>query len=421
MSTKSNLIKFAPLLILIPLVLGDLGRIRLFGAQFINLADLIIGLIIPLGLHYYKPWRTPLLKSYIVWLTVLSATLFSSLLFRIADVPASELMLAALYPLRLTLYLALPLILIPHFTKHPSTILQISRYLIFSFITLSLAGFLQLIFLPNLNILELIGYDPHYFRLVSTWLDPNFFGAGLVFALLFTVSTHAVTNREKAIVLPLFTLALVLTFSRSAYIMAILAVVTYALLRRSGKTLIGLILATALTFLIYAVPRTQIDTSRNIDRSVSADLRLKSYGQALMLFHQHPLTGTGYNLTRYEKQSNNLILDMQLGGNSGAGIDSTWLLLLATTGIPGLLIFLAFWIRQAYFLIDHSQTNSKAKHFSTLSKFLIHASPQQHAAFALLLAWGIHAWFINSLVYVYLLIIWGIVFSLTLAQDRESK
>jgi O-antigen ligase len=418
MSIKSTLNKYLPVALLIPLLFGDLARLRVSGVQFINSADVIVPAVVLWGSLRYKPWQDHRYKSYLTWLAILSATLFASLIWRIADVPFTQLAAAALYPIRLTIFLALPLILIPHFNQYPLSAKQTTRALMLTLLTLALAGLLQMLVLPNLQILELIGYDPHYFRLVSTWLDPNFLGAGLVCAILLTLASDSITRREKGIALSIFTMALILTFSRSAYIMAGCALLTYALLRRSLPIFVGLLLAAAITFLIYTIPRTQIDTSRNIDRAISADLRLKSYGQAIVLFQQHPITGIGYNLIRYEKQTNNMILDTQQGGNSGAGIDSTWLLILATTGLPGFLIFLAFWIRQAFFLIDYPHANKNSKPFSTLIKFLKHASALQHAALALLFAWGIHAWFINSLIYPYLLIIWTIVFSRALVERK---
>jgi O-antigen ligase len=260
-------------------------------------------------------------------------------------------------------------------------------------------------------------------------LDPNFLGAGLVFALLFTLAQktgerQALSSLEKQSALALISVAVLLTFSRSAYLIAALALVLYALLRRSFKLFLILTTFAICAFLLYTVPRAQIETSRNIDRSLSADLRLKSYGQTIKLFQEHPLTGIGYNLTRYEKNQHHMILDTVEGGNSGAGSDSSWLLILSTTGLLGFLIFLSFWIKMAYFAVNISDNKSPEhshRPFSWLPYFLRHASPLQSATIALFLAWSIHSNLINSLFYPYLLISWGIIFSLTYTQSLDTK
>jgi len=349
-----------------------------------------------------------------------------SLLLRITEVPLKEIITASLYPLRYLVYLLLPLTLTPLLSESPRLTFFYIRSLILTFIIICTAGLLQLAIFPNLQFLEYAGYDPHFFRVVSTWLDPNFLGAGLVFAIILTLALphKIITPTQKAITLGLCTLTLILTFSRSAYIMAMLAVLIFATLQRSWKIFAGLILALTLTYAIYAFPRTQLDASRNIDRAFSANLRLKSYFQAYTLFLQNPITGIGYNLTRYEKNKNLMVLDMQQGGNSGGGVDSSWLLIIATTGAIGFIAFLSFWVRLAYFIIDNTaQTHSK-KHFESLKIFLYKAAPIDHAAVSLLVAWSIHSWFINSLFYAYLLILWSITFSLTQVlhlDTTESK
>ncbi len=420
MSISSRSTKFLLLATLVPIILGDLGRIRISGSLFINLTDITAIGILLFGLSQIKSLKDKTLKTYLIWLTGITATFALSLILRLPSVPVAEIIKAVFYPARFLALFLLPLILIPLLTK-TQTRVWYSRAFLLSFAVLTLAGLLQIIIFPNLQILEYIGYDPHYFRVVSTWLDPNFLGAGLTFAILFTLAQkNTLSKYEKIILLALFTLTPILTFSRSAYIMATLAVLAYALLQRSWKTFFVFAAIAALTASIYLVPRTQIDASRNIDRSFSANMRLKSYGDAITLFQQSPLTGIGYNLIRYEKERQMLILDNVQGGNSGAGIDSSWLAILATTGILGFITFLAFWIRQAFFIIDLNTKNS-SKHFSSLKQFITKGTSLQHATLALLAAWSIHAWFINSLFYSYLMLIWVIMFSITYADSLDNN
>jgi hypothetical protein len=47
-------------------------------------------------------------------------------------------------------------------------------------------GFLQYLILPDTRYLATLGWDNHYFRLISTWLDPGFTGLLLVLGILWT-------------------------------------------------------------------------------------------------------------------------------------------------------------------------------------------------------------------------------------------
>ena len=51
-------------------------------------------------------------------------------------------------------------------------------------VVLSLIGFLQLLYYPDLEPLYRYGYDPHKNRLFSTFLDPNLLGSILNICLI---------------------------------------------------------------------------------------------------------------------------------------------------------------------------------------------------------------------------------------------
>jgi len=54
--------------------------------------------------------------------------------------------------------------------------------------------------------------------------------------------------------------------------------------------------------------------------------------------------GVGFNTFRYAQQDYGIFEIGETGGNSGAGTDSSFLLVLATTGVFGFLIFLAGYL-----------------------------------------------------------------------------
>src|SRR3989338_8239316 len=85
------------------------------------------------------------------------------------------------------------------------------QILIFSGLGLAILGLMQFIILPDLGFLTKDGWDPHYFRTVSTFLDPNFAGAFFVLTLILP--------RQSSVLSLIVYLALMTTFSRSSYLM----------------------------------------------------------------------------------------------------------------------------------------------------------------------------------------------------------
>jgi hypothetical protein len=92
--------------------------------------------------------------------------------------------------------------------------------LILSGILLFISGVIQLIWLPDLRVLESYGYDPHFNRMTGSLLDPNFFG-GLMGVGLVVALNQFLEHKKKVglIIAIIFGLGVVLSFSRSAYLM----------------------------------------------------------------------------------------------------------------------------------------------------------------------------------------------------------
>ncbi len=91
-------------------------------------------------------------------------------------------------------------------------------------------GLLQYLLLPDTRWLYYLGYDDHYFRLLSTQFDPNFTGILLVMFFFFIMHLQFFTTHLKALLLAGVLLAITLTFSRSSYLSLLLGTGCYALL-----------------------------------------------------------------------------------------------------------------------------------------------------------------------------------------------
>jgi len=206
-------------------------------------------------------------------------------------------------------------------------------------------GFLQLVLLPDFSpISRLGGWDPHRNRLASTFLDPNFAGAFLVLGLTLVFS-RLLYQKERRFCLILTTgyllLATVLTFSRSAWGMLAIILGVFGIFR--SRKILGFALLGA--FLAYfAVPRIQTRIVGITDPADSARLRLVSWGQTWRIARENLFLGVGFNNFRYAQREQGFFEPrLPWGGQSGAGSDSSLLLVLATTGLVGLIVYLGIY------------------------------------------------------------------------------
>lgn len=279
---------------------------------------------------------------------------------------------------------------------------------------LCLLGLIQWWFLPDLSFLARYGWDPHQGRLVSTWLDPNMFGAFLLIALpLFLPLTKgespafaggrglSLITRYSLLVTIL--LSLLLTKSRSSLLALLLTSLIFSpiaihfLIKRYRAR--GALALTAITGLIGAISLVAIfflgDRARGlVTVDITAQLRLESLQAALPLASEHFLTGVGYNRYQFAAKTAGLIDNFSL--HSRAGADNSLLTILITTGLPGLLLFFLPWVVIARYLIKQ------------------HSFPALFSITALL----IHSQFVNSLLYSHLLIALIVVVALALSEKN---
>lgn len=287
---------------------------------------------------------------------------------------------------------------------------------------LTILGFLQLYFFPSFLDLgyEIFGWDPHHFRLFSTWFDPNFIGGFLAFSLSFIGVLFFAADRPlvQKIFLIMTALALVLaiyfTYSRSAYLALVSVLMVWALLK-SPKFLIGLlvIFLLGLTFsdrfherIVSAYRSGQtlfgLDTQYPLDPT--ARLRVDSWRYAGEMMADHPWVGVGYNRYPFEVNQRGYVL---LSDHAAGGSDSSLLTLGATTGIVGLLPFLAIFViaaHQATFLFRQPYPFSRVFGIGAL---------------AALTALLVHAIFVNSLLLPWMMIyLWPLMALIDYSHHR---
>lgn len=227
-------------------------------------------------------------------------------------------------------------------------------------------GLFQYFYFPDIRSLQVAEWDPHYFRVVGSFLDPGFTGLILVFTLI-TLTFHPLKNRiHQLTAWTVSYLAFALTYSRSSYL-AFLAVMFFIALKVRGWKFFAKILL-LFTLTIFLLPRAPDGEGVKLERTSSIQARIDNWKNSITIFADHPFTGVGFNTYRYaQKQYGFLTESKWLKSHAGAGADSSLLFVAATTGIPGLLVYL--WYLRRLFLLSTMNYQLKA----TLVAVLVHS------------------------------------------------
>ncbi len=323
------------------------------------------------------------------------------LFLHISELPVSALLISLSYWIRLAVTLAL----LPSFFgifQYKNNKNLFRPLILFLGTSLVIIGFLQLIVYPSLQGVA-GGWDPHSFRMVATWLDPNFFGAFLAILLPYAICV------SSNIVLPmLIAIAILLTQSRSTFISIFVAVmlcgVLYLLHVQIAPAVKRLLpLGIGITVVCIALAMTLLgDRAANFfidDPTVS--MRIDAYKQVWRkLVEPNIFLGVGYNAYQFAAKDAGLISGFAI--HSRAGSDSSILTLLVTTGIVGTALFLfPIFIAAAFHLRRFYQTQNK---YSLC--FLI-------ATIVLLM----QSQFTNSLLYPHILMTYMLVAAISFVYD----
>lgn len=263
-----------------------------------------------------------------------------SLVFSPLNLTHSEILISFSYTIRLSAFILFSLLIYSKvfFKKEHN----ISFILISSSTILATLGILQILFIPDLSFLQSLGWDPHYFRAASTFLDPNFLGAFLVLALILLSQKSQRINKWTSIKFIILYIAIFATFSRSSYLMFFVSFVILSLLQKSLKLLLLTFLLTSVLLIGFYGYTQAVSKPRNINREVSASSRLSTWQQGIKIFKQSPIIGVGFNSYRYALRQYNLAEDDFNNTRGASANDSSLLFVLTTTGLAGFITYLTF-------------------------------------------------------------------------------
>ncbi len=332
-------------LILFLFSLGQIGRISFAGQEAnVYLYEIFYGLIIGFLVWKYKlnPLKRLFAKYRIVWLFV--GWLLITYILAFGAYTTKQNFIAFLYLFRLSFYILSFFYLVWLISKNP----QFKQKITFGLVILSslivAVGFSQYFLYPDLRNLFYLGWDPHLYRTFGLFFDTSTAAAVYGIFLLFWLIKSSEINLSKYVKLFLilaFILLGLLTYSRGFYLAILLTLTVYLFFRRQYIYifLVAVIFITSLSVL----PK-RFGEGVNLLRTFSITSRQREDKIAIAIWQKKPLFGIGYNHIRYEKEKLGYLNDQNIEiTHSGASFPSSFLIILVTSGVIGLTLFV-FWL-----------------------------------------------------------------------------
>lgn len=369
--------------------LGQIIRLRIsvLGSSYpLHPIDLVAGLILIVFLG--AKVKQPNFFRYMLGFLAVAAF---SLLLSLSLFTTREVLSGGFYLLRLTAYTAIiPVVWSITHSKNNKKVLFNS--LLATTIVVAVFGWIQYLWLPDLRDLKYIGWDDHYFRMFGTFLDPAFFGIIIVFGILQSLSRFLGKDKRYLFIIIFLLFTLLLSYSRASYL-ALLAGITALLYKSQQK----LIYALSVIFVLFAIslpflPRN-ISEAAKLERTYSVFAKLHNWKETFVIIRENPLFGVGFNNLCAARMK--YLGQGSYNSHACSGSDSSFLLVLATTGITGFIIF----IYMLFQLMKSVQFDQYGRAFKACGAALL-----------------IHSLFVNSFFYSWVLGFMGILLAISIKE-----
>jgi hypothetical protein len=208
-------------------------------------------------------------------------------------------------------------------------------------ITVVFTSVVQYLVFPDIRSLQLLEWDPHYYRVVGSLLDPGFTGLILIFFMI-RILTHPLPNKiHQYIILTTTYIYFAFTYSRSSFISLLFVSIFISYTKKTWKPF--LITLFVLITTIILLPRAPDGEGVKLERTSSITARIQNWSNSISIFLKFPVFGSGFNVYRYTQRQfgfNNS--PKWLVSHSNAGADSSLLFVAATTGLIGLILYLNY-------------------------------------------------------------------------------
>lgn len=296
--------------LILSLGFGQLLRFEQFGFTIYLHDVLVVGILI-LQFSFFKNLKLTkgvkilLIGILIGWLRALS-------LF-----PLSELITPFMYTVRLLTYLCLYGVL----KKSQLTLGLSNKYIYLSGAITLLLGLGQYFILPDMRYAKHLGWDDHLNRLTLHHYDPTYTGIMLSIPALYMLIT---SSKFLLILFPYF-LGILITYSRSVWLSLIVTFLVVA--KNKLIKWVGVILF----FVSVLLLPIRFGEGNNLLRTYSISSRLTSDISYIRSLNYNLISGVGLNTLSLKSKSNSIY------SNHATGPNNSYLYILATTGIIGLL------------------------------------------------------------------------------------
>ena len=349
---------------------GEITRFEFGNGVAITLNDIGVGLMVIAWLiltTLNKKYKNSFLIKPIL---IFAGICFISLLINLRLLNLSEFLISFLYLIRWIFYAGIFFIVDAFDEKFKR---KVPFFMVLSGTIIVFTGFIQYFMYPALRNLIYLGWDEHLYRMFSTFLDPNFLGAFLVLNFLFVLGLflHYFKDIRKFGILGVLgilnLIAVFLTYSRSALVMLFVSILTFLILGKKMKT--TFVIVFIFIILVVLLSKTGRSEGTNLLRSVSSEARIGSSIAALNIIKDNPILGVGFNTYRYTQYRYGIFKgDGWQNSHAAAGTDNSFLFVLATTGIIGLLSYIYLWykILKKQILFINTSNNKFTKIFSAV-------------------------------------------------------
>ena len=309
-----------------------------------------------------------------------------SLAVKALFLPFGELVLPFFYLLRLYCWILFFWAMTDFIKKEKIDLINL---LVLEGLAVSAISLLQYLFLPDTRFLFYADWDDHFFRAIGAFLDPSFNGLILVLAFILCLKKYfGIRQGNKNFYL--FFLLLIgitvgLSFSRMSYLILIISFFIILMFKKKYKLLFPFLFFFVL--IIFLIPK---QTGEGVDllRKSTSFAKIANYRQVLLISKDNLLLGVGYNLLRNEFFKRGFLAkENWQTSHAGAGADNSFLFVLATTGIFGLLSYLYFWLE----IIKRTLKEKEIFFLSAIVSLLV------------------SAFFVNCLFYPWILFWWGTI------------
>lgn len=329
------------ILFIIAIPMGEILRIPVGNGTLlpVDVAVFLIALWGLVSMIYQK--KKPLFLNEIL---IFSGVALVSLLANYFTLTTNQFITAGLYLVRWVSYAGVYMAVTSLTHRSQKRVVSL---MLASSLLIALFGCVQYVLYPNLRNLAYLGWDVHLYRLFSSFFDPNFTGVflSLGFFLFLAITLRVrVTNDKKiglALLMGITMIAIVLTYSRSAYTMVFLGSLGMIFLSKYKKLAVGIGIGSfmlLLAFILIIKPRSE---GTNLLRTTSSKARLVSTQNAISIFLHSPVYGIGFNAYRYAQIRFGYLSEKDANSSlAAAGTDNSFLFILATTGLIGFFAYL---------------------------------------------------------------------------------